>query len=406
MTEGGELVLYIGLGQSLLALVPRLRPLGLKPGALDPERAWVFAASGDPRVADDPMRALPEAALAGVQPHLRHGRSGPLTSASAAIIEGLGPQDRLLTVNLARRNTRIAAFLPPEEAFRNVERCLRRAAEIAAGQGLAFRRLVVSWVQGQADARTPHRLYRDQLGRLVDELAAALALVTEGQGQLVFCLSQTTATYYIGRRGVSLAQLELAKARAGQVILAGPEYMLERSDGVHLKPRSAVRLGALHGRAIRRVLAGAEWEPLRMVEALVAGCEVRVALAGGTGDLEAAGVETGPVEVGVRPLPHLGFVWQPPRGGATRIVAARITGPREITLTLSEAPAGLDKTCLALGFPEIIGAPEGFVGGDPATAQGAATGLRTRGDGAGPFGEPVEDWALLQQIVPRRSESA
>ena len=97
---------------------------------------------------------------------------------------------------------------------------------------------------------------------------------------------------------------------------------------------------------------------------------------------------------------------QPPRGAATRIVAAQITGRREVTLTLSEVPSGLDRTFLALGFPEIMGVPEGFVGGDPATAQGAATGLRTRGDGAGPFGEPIQDCALLQQIVPRRSESA
>lgn len=203
-----------------------------------------------------------------------------------------------------------------------------------------------------------------------------------------------------------LAQLELAEGRPGQVILAGPEYMLERSDGVHLKPRGAVRLGALHGRAIRSALDGAGWEPLRMVEALVTGREVRVAFAGGTGDLEVAGVEPGPVDIGVRPLPNLGFVWQPPRGAATRIVAAQITGRREVTLTLSEVPSELDRTFLALGFPEIIGAPEGFVGGDPTTAQGAATGLRTRGDSAGPFGEPIQDWALLQQIVPRRSESA
>lgn len=405
-TEGGELLLYIGLGQSLLALVPRLRPLGLKPGPLDPARAWVFAATGDPRVADDPTLDLPEAALAGLHPHLRHGRSGPLTSASAVIVERLGPQDRLLTVNLARRNTRISAFLPQEAAFRNVELCLRRAAGIAAAQGLAFRRFVVSFVQGQADAQTPHRLYRERLACLVDGLATALASVTDGQGRLVFCLSQTTATYYIGRRGVPLAQLELAEGRPGQVILAGPEYMLERSDGVHLKPRGAVRLGALHGRAIRSALDGAGWEPLRMVEALVTGREVRVAFAGGTGDLEVAGVEPGPVDIGVRPLPNLGFVWQPPRGAATRIVAAQITGRREVTLTLSEVPSELDRTFLALGFPEIIGAPEGFVGGDPTTAQGAATGLRTRGDSAGPFGEPIQDWALLQQIVPRRSESA
>lgn len=394
-------MLYLGLGQSLLALVPRLRPLGERPGPVDPQRAWVFAATGEPRVAVDPTQDLAAGALAAIHPHLRHGRSGPLTAASAAILGALRPQDRLLTVNLARRNTALEAFLPGSAAFRNVEACLRRASELAEGQGLQFRRLVVSWVQGQADARTPQRLYLDGLGRLVDGLDAALVGVIGRQGQLVFCLSQTTATYPAGRRGVPLVQLDLAVARPGQVIVAGPDYMLERSDGVHLKPRSAVRLGALHGRAIGRALTGTGWEPLRMVDAVVQGTYVRVRFAGGVGDLAAAGHAGGPVEVGVRALPHLGFVWQPPRGEATAIVAARISAPREVVLTLSSAPQALERTHLALGFPEGIGLPEGFVNGDPALARGAATGLRTAGGGPDPFGDPLHDWALQQRIAPR-----
>lgn len=400
-----RLVLYLGLGQSLLALVPRLRPLGETPGPLDPQRAWVFGAGGDPRVAADPTQDLPEALLAAPVPHLRHGRSGPLTAASAAMLEALGPEDRLLTVNLARRNAAIDLFLPGGAAFRNVERCLARAAALAGEQGLRFERLVVSWVQGQADARTPHLVYLARLGALVDGLEAAFA-ATGGRGRLVFCLSQTTAFYQAGRRGVPLAQLELAEARAGQVVLAGPEYMLERSDGVHLKPRGAVRLGALHGRAIRRVLTGAGCTPLRMIDARVAGAEVKVTFAGGQGDLEPAAAAAGPVEVGVRALAHLGFVWQPPRGMATRIVDARVSGPREVSLTLSETPPHLEKTLLALGFPDGIAMPEGFVAGDPATARGGATGLRTGGGDPGPFGEPIQDWALLQRIVPRWSQSA
>lgn len=401
-----ELVLYLGLGQSLLALVPRLRPLGLKPGLLDPERAWVFGQGGDPRVADDPTQDLREGTLAEPVPHRRQGRSGPLTAASAVMLGALGPQDRMLTVNLARRNTAVDAFLPGRAAFRNVERCLARAAAVAGDRGLRFERLVVSWVQGQADARTPHRACLERLGALVDGLDAALRERTGPRGQLLFCMSQTTAFYPPGRRGVPLAQLEFAEARPGQVVLAGPEYMLERSDGVHLKPRGAVRLGALHGRAIRRAWAGAAWGPLRMVQALVLGSEVKVAFAGGLGDLEAAAGASGPVEVGVRALEHLGFVWQAPRGVTTRIVAARISGQREVTLALSETPPHLEKTLLALGFPDGIGPPEGFAGGDPATAQGGATALRTSKGDPGPFGDILHDWALQQRIAPRWSQTA
>ena len=402
---GGELVLYLGLGQSLLALVPRMRPLGEKPGPVDAARAWVFGAGGEPKVADDPTQDLPEDALGDPVPHLRHGRSGPLTAASAAILGAIGPDDRLLTVNLARRNTGVDAFLPGGAAFRNVERSLARAAALAAGRGLRFKRLVVSWVQGQADARLPHRVHLERLGAMVDGLEATLARATGGHGRLVFCLSQTTAFYDPGRRGVPLAQLEFAEARAGQVILAGPEYMLERSDGVHLKPRGAVRLGALHGRAIRRALLGEGWAPLRIVSAQVSERDVRVHFAGGIGDLQVAETAAGPVEVGVRPLPDLGFRWHPPRGVATRIVAARVSGPREVVLTLSETPPYLEKTLLFLGFPDGISQPEGFVNGDPAKANGAATGLCTAGGDPGPFGETLQDWALQQRIAPLWSDS-
>ncbi len=398
-------MLYLGLGQSLLALVPRLRPLGEKQGLLDPDRAWVLSPTGDPRVVADPTRAWPDGTLAGLHPHLRQERSGPLTSASAAILEALGPRDELLTVNLARRNTPISTFLPGGETFCNVERCLAHAAELSARRGLRFERLVVSWVQGQADARTPHRVYLQRLALLVDGLEAALARATGETGRLIFCLSQTTAWYEAGRRGVPLAQLEFAEARPGQVIMAGPEYMLERSDGVHLKPRGAVRLGALHGRAIRRALAGQSWEPLRMIGAEVIGPAVRVTFAGGEGRLEAAEAMV-PVEVGVRSVPHLGFTWQAPRGRTTRIIGVRVTGPREVMLELSEPPSAAEKARLVLGFPEGIGVPEGFVGGDPKTARGGLTCLRALCDGVGPFGEPVHDWALQQRIAPLWSRTA
>jgi hypothetical protein len=413
-SERGEVVLYLGLGQSLLALVPRLRPLGASPGPLDPARALVFAATGDPQLTRDPTLDLPLGALDTTYPHTRFGRSGPLTAASEAILAGLGPADTLLTVNLARKNTAIEAFLPGGAAFRNVEACLARAAELAAAQGQRFGRLIVSWVQGQADARTPQKLYLDRLAAFVDALDAALGAQTGGAGRLVFCLSQTTPFYDIGRRGAALAQADFADAHAdvhadthaGQVVMAGPEYMLERSDGVHLKPRGAVRLGAMHGHAIRAALAGTGWAPLRMVEAVVTGAEVRVTFAGGVGDLEVAAdpapIEAG-VEVGVRSLDNLGFVWMS-RNSAVRIVSARISGRREVALTLSEPPGTLARALLVLGFPAGIAAPEGFTGGDPATASGGATALRAGTGRVDPFGQPMHDWALLGRIVPRLPE--
>ncbi len=157
MQAGGELVLYVGLGQSHLALMPRLRPLSAKPAEIDPRRALVFVPGGDDRFGVNTLIALPPTALDEVHPHRRGGRSGPLTFASEAILGVLGPKDALLTVNLAQKGASIDAFgaAAQTESFANLRRCVLRAEEVARARGLRFGRMVVSWVQGQAGTAGP-----------------------------------------------------------------------------------------------------------------------------------------------------------------------------------------------------------------------------------------------------------
>ena len=278
---------------------------------------------------------------------------------------------------------------------------MTQAAALADAQGLGLGRLVVSWVQGQADRRTPRRVYLPALQRLVADVDALFAEVTGGRGRLSFCLSQFTAAEPPGRRCISLAQADLFLADPDRYILAGPEYMLERSDGVHLKPRSALYLGALHGRAIARKLSGEGWQPLHMVRAKVMGAAVVVTFAGGVGPLAA---DDGPAfqpdtGVGVRKLAHLGFGLQAPGQPGLALVGATVTGPREVRLDLS-GPLTEGKALVTLGFPDGIGHPEGFVLGNPDSARGGATTLRTVGEPAPGLGLRLHDWALQQVITP------
>ena len=87
---------------------------------------------------------------------------------------------------------------------------------------------------------------------------------------------------------------------------------------------------------------------------------------------------------------------------SARVIAANIIGPRQVSLTLSEIPILTERVRLLLGFPEGIGLPEGFVAGNPETARGGATGLRTTGEGRVVLGLPIQDWALQQAIALRR----
>ncbi len=400
MSETGELVLYVGLGQSLIALVPRLRPLGAPTAELDPDRAFVFVPGGDPFFGRTALDRLPPAALADLHPHREGARSGPLTAASAEILKVLGPKDLLLTVNLARKGASILVFGPeaPTESFANLQRCIERAAEIARDRGLGFSRMVISWVQGQADARAPRGVYSGLLQKLVGETEALFARVTGRAGQVLWCMSQNVITKASDRRCVAMDQLDMARALAGQMVMACPEYMLERSDGLHLTPMSAAYLGALHGRAIRQVLAGGAWEPLHMAGASVVEDRVTVRFAGGRGRLVAAAHDPaqGPVRIGARAVENLGFSVQLRRGPAVKIVEATITGDCEVQLQMDcILQSG---TQLTLGLPPDVGLPEGFVAGDPGSARGACSNLRTEGDGTDVLGQKLWDWAIHQTV--------
>jgi hypothetical protein len=401
-TADGELVLYVGLGQSLLDLVPRLRPLSAKPGDIDPGRALVFLPGGDTRFGVNTLNALPPAALDQVYPLRRGGRSGPLTFASQAIVQALGPRDVLLTVNLARKGARLAAFgaSAETESFANLRRCVLRAEEIAHERGLRFGRMVVSWVQGQTDNRTPRGTYSAMLQALVADTAALHHSVTGVAGQVLWCISQNVATQSGERRCVALDQVDAVQALPGRMIMACPEYMLERSDGVHLTPMAAAYLGALHGRAVAQTLAGARWQPLEMVSACLAGDAVSVGFAGGAGRLiaDAHDPAKGAVRVGARAVPNLGFHWTQRRGEPPGIVGHEIVGDRAVRLRLSHAPLPDVSARLTLGVPPDIGNPEGFVTGDPATARGACTNLRTEGDGSQILGFPLQDWAIHTSV--------
>lgn len=405
-TQRGELLVYLGLGQSLLALVPRGRPLPVRATALDPQRALVFAADGSPRMGANPLEPLAAERMAALHPHQSHPLAGALTEATRAILPLLGPQDAVLTVNLARRGARIEDFgaEATTASHANVAAVLRRAGELAQARGLRLGRMVVSWVQGQANRNAGLGVYQAALEALFADLAALHHAQTGQSDGLLMCLTQNTATSPGHRRCIGAEQWRAVQASGGRMVIAGPEYMLERSDGLHLTAQSAAYLGALHGRAIAAALQGRAEPPLHIAQALRHGTEITVQFAGGQGDLvQDSGV--GDQRIGMRPLPHWGFSWTQRGGTPVSIESLQVTGPRQITLRLSGDPGPKAVGVLHLGLPPTRGLPEGFVGGDPATAKGGGSQLRTAGDGAAVYGLALHDWAVQQSIPLARPET-
>lgn len=398
--EPGELLLYVGLGQSLLALVPRTQPLPVRPAPLDAGRAFVFSPDGTPRMGANPLDALPPERMAALFPHQSHPLAGALTEATRVLLPALSRQDAVLTVNLARRGAAIDEFgaAAATHAHANLRAVLIRAEALAKARGLRLGRMVVSWVQGQANRNAGLGTYEAALQALLADICALHAEVTGQGGGVTMVLTQNTATSPGHRRCIGAEQWRAVLASGGQMLMAGPEYMLERVDGLHLTARSAASLGTLHGRAIAARIEGQDFAPLHMAEARRTGGTIVIRFAGGAGDLvhDAASAE-GDHRIGVRPLAFWGFVWVQRGGQPASLAKVQISGPREVTLTLDRDPGADAAGTLRLGLAPARGLPEGFVQGDPATAKGGGTNLRTS-QSHDVYGHPLHDWAVQQSI--------
>ncbi len=164
-------------------------------------------------------------------------------------------------------------------------------------------------------------------------------------------------------------------------------------------PQNEALLGAYHGRAIARYLAGKGWQPLHITSATRVDNVVTVHFAGGDGPI-VFHRERGHKDriFGVRAMENNGFSWTQLGGKAPHIKRLRITGPREVTLVLSRAPKRARAEYLWLGLGQTAGPIEGFIKGRPETGTGLATTLRTQSADRDFFGNPLHDWALLQRV--------
>jgi len=391
-----KLAVYIGMGQSFIDGIGHGN-LRQTTEAIAPGRAVATRTSGDLQ------HLLPEGAYAAlVDTGTGRGRETPLLQASAGILPALEADEGLLTMNFGRGGYGYAKLRKggSTAVYENWLRALDHQQGYAAGAGLTLSRLIVSWVHGHADGRLSVAEYQANLLALLDDLALDFAARAPGAETLI-CLSQLACRAGLERYGIGLAQHHAAQAEP-RILMACPEYPIERVDGTHMTGPGYALLGAYHGRAIRKTLqSGVKWQPLHMARAERLGATVRVHFAGGEGDLtlDAWTPDQGAVVMGARPIADAGFTWAQSGGTEAEITALAVTGRREITLTLSADPGEVDVARLVLGAtPKGSGGQEGFVDGDPRTASGGATNIRTTGSDTDAWGRVLHDWALLTDI--------
>lgn len=391
-----KLAIYVGMGQSLMEGAG-FRNLRQTRAPIAPGRAISMKRTRDLRypLADGAFDRL-------IDTGLRNGTETPVVQGAAHILPALDADEGLLSMNFGRGGFNFTRLKKngTDAVYENWLRALDRQHRHARRNGTRLTRLFVSWIHGQAGRAKFARTYQADMEELLADLTSDFAARVPG-GTTMLCVSQVACRDNLDRFAVSMAQFRAARDNAG-IIMACPEYQIQRVDGTHMTGEGYAVLGAYHGRAIRKtVQQGARWWPLYMAGARRSGATITVTFAGGEGDLtfDSYSEDQGEVVIGARPLPFAGFSWLQTGGEPQDIAAAAITAPRQITVTLTGDPGAITSGRLVLGKVPVADARrEGFVDGDPRTATGGATNIRTIGTDTDAWGRVLHDWAILQEI--------
>lgn len=275
--------------------------------------------------------------------------------------------------------------------YRNAWKGITRVIAGAVCSGRTVEGMTVSWIHGQADANDTEAQYLAKMVELQADLTHDYQALTGSTAQVLLVMTQNTPHNTNARVGVALGQLKADLDNPGKIILVGPIYHLNRTDGTHLTAQSSRRLSFHHGLAIARTLAGNEWQPLRMQSAVRTGASIVVNFIGGIGNITLDATA-------VRQMPNNGFDWIQTGGTPRTIASMAITGAKQITITLSGDPGAVTAQSLTLGV-NGTGSTEGFTNNTPSNALGAATNIRTESNETDGEGFTLHDWACHQSIA-------
>ncbi len=218
--------------------------------------------------------------------------------------------------------------------FLNLVATALKILAVAADDGAPVDRIYVPFTHQENDKDTPAATYAAHLNALIDAFAARIRAVHPGMA-ITWMLDELAGWSDLGNAfPVRNALGSVADARPGEVVYVGPRYPYALLDGVHMHGEGQLRFGALLGEAIAATELGQGWQAPRLSGVARSG---RVIVLDWSSALPLVFDDFAfPTHESVR-----GFSLSGIAGGAV-IESVVQTGPRRITVTLSEEPSGGD----------------------------------------------------------------
>lgn len=272
-------------------------------------------------LADDSLRPFPGVTTAFALEAIAraHGESSPATF-SRTDWQGSMP---------------LPSFIRGSSNWSNLMASINRAIAVNRAYGRDYQPYVV-WVQGEAgpDGRAT---YAAQLNALIDDARSEVRSVNKKSLPWLIwqiCYSQAVT------RGVTLAHRDVTRARASSnTVLVGPTYSMPfvnlEGDVIHYSTLGRMIQGELTALALRSIERTGTWQPLDVKNITRTGAVILV-------DLHNPG---GPIAIDtdwVEAIANYGFSYSDSTGSAS-VSQVTVTGPSQITVTLSAAPTGASK---------------------------------------------------------------
>lgn len=331
-----EVRYYCGYGQSLArgtGSTPVQTVTPPMPGRLLAWPVGVYAGMADVAI------AISESDLADLNDAAPISLESPIMQASAVALAAAGLDVGGITASHAIGGRAYVSLKSGTIPYGNILTSIARAAFFCGVGGQVLRVPAMVWTHGEANRANNAATYQSYMEELAADFAADVAAIT-GQPSapvlLIDQMSNWTAYNDLTTSGVPMGQLQAALDNPGAIECLGPKYMMATYDGLHLRGPMSANLGARQGRALAQIDAGTWTGPLYMLSALRTGASVVLSFNRpfGGADLDLhTGLVTDPGNYGLSWL-------DAGDGNAVTITAVAVSGPMQITVTLSAAPTG------------------------------------------------------------------